>query len=125
MKKPRFFYQDIDNYNEEFLKKIIYWQKEQLENTLNKHKLLNNINEIYKDIYNFDEEAPVTRESLEEFITKLKDKIKESNDYLIYQVKDIEIDLGKNFENDKLDYPDGVNDAINKILKLLGDNYER
>lgn len=30
-KKPRFYVLDIDNYNDEFLKKIISWQSEYIE----------------------------------------------------------------------------------------------
>lgn len=31
MTKPRFYYADLDNYNEDFLKEIILWQKEEIE----------------------------------------------------------------------------------------------
>ena len=37
--KPRFYYQDLDNYHEEFLKEIILWQRDKIEDL---GKIINN-----------------------------------------------------------------------------------
>ena len=31
IKKPHFYYMDLDNYNDDFLRKIILWQKDEIE----------------------------------------------------------------------------------------------
>jgi hypothetical protein len=37
-KKPHFYYMDLNNYNDDFLRKIILWQKDKIEE-LNKKEI--------------------------------------------------------------------------------------
>ena len=59
-KKFRFYYSDIDNYNEEYLKKIIWYQKEQIDNL---RIIIKELNETKKKVLRMNKKVynPVTK----------------------------------------------------------------
>ena len=103
MKIPRFYYQDLINYTDDFLREIILWQKQEIEE-------LQKFNTIKKEIILQSIENKFTIKEIDDIFQKQIEILKQKYNY-------------KQFLSSKQGKLYGIMEELNKIRKIMGEKH--
>lgn len=99
MKMPRFYYMDLNNYTDEFLKEIILWQKQEIEE-------LKEFTIIKRDIILESIENKFTMKEIDDIFQKQIEILKQKYNH-------------RQFLSSKQGKLYGIMEELNKIRKIL------